>query len=104
MESAGVIKAEWGSFEVGNARLNDFTQLGHWTQQSFDAYKLCLKMLCSSWETQWLAGDQQSRGHGSPDGPERPEEESCPSPAGSKGSWTAGSLRVCVCDCVGERE
>ncbi|CAB1429901.1 unnamed protein product [Pleuronectes platessa] len=30
------------------------------TQQSFDAYKLCLKMLCASWEAQRLAGDQRS--------------------------------------------
>lgn len=32
------------------------------------------------------------RGHCTPDGPERPEEESCPSPAGSTGSWTARSV------------
>ena len=37
------------------------------------------------------------RGHCTPDGPERPEEEDCPSPAGSTGSWTAGSEPiVCV--------
>lgn len=43
------------------------------------------------------------RGHCTPDGPERPEEESCPSPAGSKGSWTAGSVLVCVCVCEGHK-
>lgn len=41
------------------------------------------------------------RGHCTPDGPERPEEETCPSPAGGKGSWT--SIYVCVCVIVGRR-
>lgn len=95
MQSAGVIKAEWGSFEVRNARLNDFTQLGHWTHSGALTRTDCAWRCCvhpgrlSGWQETSRAGTLHSR---------------WPRKAGGRGlskpSWErrkAGLPVVCTC-------
>lgn len=52
-----------------------------------------------------MAGREPAkRGHCTPDGPERPKEECCPSPAGRAGSWSAGGVcLLCKRDCGGQQ-
>lgn len=80
------------------ATLNGFTQPGHWThtQQSFDAYKSCLKMPRQSWEARRLAGDQRSGDIALQMARRGQRKRAVQAQLGARESWTAGATLVHV--------